>query len=85
MRFGNHKTKRVCSERCESFRSDGIVFGRRRGKRARKKSNLVLRERDKIVDEVIGDVLVDDNGKRKFPFANAWRETSAPFSEHERE
>ena len=33
----------------------------------------------KIVDEVIGDVLVDDNGKRKFPFANAWRETSAPY------
>ena len=27
----------------------------------------------------IGDVLVDDNGKRKFPFANAWRETSAPY------
>ena len=35
--------------------------------------------RTKIVDDVIGDVLVNDTGKRKLPFANAWRDTSAPY------
>ena len=33
----------------------------------------------KIVDDVIGDVLVNDTGKRKLPLANAWRDTSAPY------
>jgi hypothetical protein len=33
----------------------------------------------KIVDEVIGDVLVNSAGRKKFPFASAWRETSAPY------
>ena len=33
----------------------------------------------KIVVDVIGDVLVNDTGKRKLPLANAWRDTSAPY------